>query len=71
MTAAAVLQSGGNDPLIAFLLTCVCYFGAAFAQQAIGKKQRVYSSLMSTECGCQMALQQRRIYAARAFVGCF
>lgn len=71
MTAATVLQSGGNDPLIALLLTCVCEFGAAFAQQAIGKKQRVYCRLISTECSCQMALQQWRIYASRAFVGCF
>lgn len=71
MTAAAVLQSGGNDPLIAFLLTCVSYFGAAFALQAISIKQRVYCRLISTQCGCQMALQQQRIYASRAFVDCF
>lgn len=71
MTAAAVLQSGGNYPLIASLLTFVCYFGAALARQTISKKQRVYCRLISTECGCQMAPQQRRIRATWAFVGCF
>lgn len=71
VTAAAVLQSGGNYPLIAFLLTCICYFDVALAPQTITKKQHVYSRLISSECSCQMAPQEWRIRVTRAFVECF
>lgn len=57
MTTAAVLQSGGNDPLIAFLLTCVCYFGAVLALQTISKKQCVCCRLISAECGSVIVCQ--------------